>query len=117
MSTKSKRDIRHARIRETISGTAEKPRLCVFRSSKNIYAQIIDDVKAVTLVSVSTVAKELKGKDVAATVDGAAVLGELLAKKALEKGIKTVAFDRGGYRFHGKVKSLAEGARKGGLEF
>jgi len=115
--SKTKREIRHERIRATVSGTAERPRLCVFRSSKNIYAQIVDDVKGVTLVSVSTVSKELKGKDVNATVEGAGTLGELLAKKALEKGVKVVCFDRGGYRFHGKVKSLADGARKGGLEF
>ena len=106
---------RHYRVRNKISGTAERPRLSVFRSSKNIYAQIIDDVAGVTLVSASSLEKSFteKGSDMAA----AHAIGKLVAERAVEKGITTVVFDRSGYLYHGRVKELAEGAREGGLNF
>ena len=109
---------RHKRVRGKIKGTAETPRLSVYRSLTNIYAQLIDDVKGNTLVTASTLSKELKGpfegKDKKAQ---AFAVGELLAKKAKSKKIKAVVFDRGGYLYTGRVASLADGARKGGLEF
>ena len=109
---------RHKRARRKIKGTAETPRLSVYRSLNHIYAQIIDDVKGVTLVTASTLDKELKGnlgdKDKKAQ---ALAVGELIAKKAKEKGIETVVFDRGGYLYTGRVQNLADGARKGGLKF
>jgi large subunit ribosomal protein L18 len=105
---------RHGRIRNKISGTAQCPRLCVFRSLKNIYAQVIDDVAGVTLVSASS----LELKDIyGGNKNAAEEVGKLVAKKAIEKGIKEVVFDRGGYVYHGRVASLAAGAREGGLEF
>ena len=106
---------RHTRVRGKISGTAECPRLDVFRSNSNIYAQLIDDVKGVTLVSASSVEKdfgETKGNK-----EEARKVGQLIAKRALEKNIDAVVFDRGGYVYHGRVKELAEGAREGGLKF
>ena len=106
---------RHARVRNKISGTAERPRLCVFRSNTNIYAQIIDDVAGNTLVQASTLDKEIKIKH--ANKEAAKELGTLIAKRAADKKIKTVVFDRGGYIYHGVVKELAEAAREGGLEF
>ena len=106
---------RHRRVRNKISGTAECPRLNVFRSSKNIYAQIIDDVKGVTLVAASTLDKEFTGNG--GNKEAARKVGELIAKRAKEKGITDVVFDRGGYIFHGRVQELAEGAREGGLNF
>jgi len=107
---------RHARVRKKIFGTAERPRLNVFRSNKHIYAQIIDDMKAVTLVSASTLDKEF---DLESTgnIEAAKKVGELVAKRALAKGIKKVVFDRGGYLYHGRVKALADAAREAGLEF
>nr|WP_220186025.1 50S ribosomal protein L18 [Paenactinomyces guangxiensis] len=106
------------RVRKKLFGTAERPRLNVFRSSKNIYAQLIDDTTGTTLVAASTLDPEFKGKGVgAATVDGARNVGEMIAKRAIEKGYKAVVFDRGGYIYHGRVKALAEGAREGGLDF
>lgn len=109
---------RHRRIRNKLSGVAARPRLCVYRSSKNIYAQIIDDVNGTTLVSASTKDKELAGKVSEMTkVEAAKEIGATLAKRAIEKNIKTVVFDRGGYVYHGRVQSLAEGARENGLEF
>ena len=105
---------RHRRVRGKISGTAERPRLDVFRSSKHIYAQIIDDVAGVTLVSASTVEKGFEG--FGGNVEAANKVGKAIAEKALAKGIKTVVFDRGGFVYHGRVKALAEGAREGGLE-
>ncbi|GMB10017.1 LSU ribosomal protein L18P [Thermolongibacillus altinsuensis] len=107
---------RHARVRRKVFGTAERPRLNVFRSNKHIYAQVIDDVKAVTLVSASTLDKEF---DLESTgnIEAAKKVGELVAKRALEKGIKKVVFDRGGYLYHGRVKALADAAREVGLEF
>ncbi len=113
--TKSQRIKRHARVRGKISGTPERPRLCVFRSEKNIYAQIIDDVAGHTLVSASSVEKdfELSGGN----KEGARAIGKLVAERALKKGIEEVVFDRGGYIYHGRVMGLAEGAREGGLKF
>jgi large subunit ribosomal protein L18 len=105
---------RHARVRGKVSGTAERPRLDVFRSNKNIYAQIIDDVKGVTLVSASSVEKDFVG---GGNKEDAFKVGEMIAKRAADKGIIDVVFDRGGYIYHGRVKELAEGARKGGLKF
>ncbi len=109
---------RHRRIRKRLAGTAERPRLAVFRSHKHIYTQIIDDVRGVTLVGASTQSPELrdqlKGKS---KTDASREVGKLIAARASEKNIKLVAFDRGGYHFHGRIKALAEGARKAGLEF
>ena len=107
---------RHARVRKNISGTAERPRLDVFRSSKHIYAQIIDDVTGTTLVSASSLDKAFT-EGYGGNCDAAKAVGKLVAEKALEKGIKTVVFDRGGYIYHGRVAALAEGAREAGLEF
>lgn len=106
---------RHARVRGKISGTAERPRFNVFRSNANISAQIIDDTTGTTLVSASTVEKSFTGNG--SNKEAAAKIGELIAQRALEKGITEVVFDRGGYVYHGRVKELAEGARKGGLKF
>jgi large subunit ribosomal protein L18 len=106
---------RHTRVRGKISGTGECPRLNVFRSAKNIYAQVIDDVKGVTLASASTLDKEFTGNG--GNTEAAHKVGELIAKRAAEKGIEKVVFDRGGYLYHGRVKELAEGAREGGLKF
>lgn len=107
---------RHKRVRKLISGTPARPRLCVFRSLSNIYAQIIDDVNGVTLASASTLDSELKGS-YGGNKEAAHAVGKLVAQKAIEKGIKEVVFDRGGYIYHGRVAELAEGAREGGLEF
>ncbi len=106
---------RHYRIRNKISGTAERPRLNVFRSNTNIYAQIIDDISGKTLVSASSLNKEITGTGLNKKV--AKEVGKLVAQRAVEKGIKEVVFDRGGYNYHGRVKELAEGAREGGLKF
>ncbi|MDO4983593.1 MAG: 50S ribosomal protein L18 [Eubacteriales bacterium] len=113
--TRGQRVKRHKRVRGKISGTAEMPRLCVFRSEANIYAQIIDDVAGTTLVAASTVEKAFEGNG--GNAAAAKVIGEMIAKRALEKGIENVVFDRGGYIYHGRVKALAEGAREGGLKF
>jgi large subunit ribosomal protein L18 len=117
MANKSRsemRQYRHKRIRKRISGTAECPRLSVFKSLKQIYAQIIDDTAGHTICSASTVEPSIKSKG---NISGAETVGEALAKRALEKGIKKVVFDRGGYRYHGSVAALAEASRKAGLEF
>ena len=106
---------RHIRVRRKISGTAERPRLCVYRSNKNLFVQVIDDVNAVTLVSASTLDKEVKTKH--ANKEAAKEVGTLIAKRAQDKKIKTVVFDRGGYLYHGIIKELAEAAREAGLEF
>ncbi|MER3456439.1 MAG: 50S ribosomal protein L18 [candidate division GAL15 bacterium] len=117
-SRQERRKIRHRRIRRRIVGTAERPRLSVFRSLKHIYAQIIDDTRGHTLVAAST-----REPEIAARVQGlkrveqGRVVGQALAQRAREKGIVRVVFDRGGYAYHGRVKALAEGAREGGLEF
>ncbi|WP_027718580.1 50S ribosomal protein L18 [Desulfovirgula thermocuniculi] len=109
---------RHLRVRKKVFGTAERPRLNVFRSLKHIYAQIIDDERGVTLVSASTLSPELRGQlKTGGNVEAAAAVGRLVAQKALERGIKKVVFDRGGYLYHGRVKALAEAAREAGLEF
>ena len=105
---------RHARVRNKISGTAETPRLCVYRSNKNIEAQIIDDVKGVTLVSSSSMTLKLAN---GSNVEAAAAVGKDIAEKAVAKKIKKVVFDRSGYVYHGRVKALAEAAREAGLEF
>ncbi len=112
---KMERARRHARVRRKISGTAERPRLCVYRSNTNLYVQVIDDVAGVTLVSASTLDKEVKTKY--ANKEAAKEVGALIAKRALEKNIKDVVFDRGGYIYHGVVKELADAARNGGLNF
>ena len=112
---KMERTRRHIRVRRKISGTPERPRLCVYRSNTNLYVQIIDDVAGNTLVSASTLDKEVKTKY--ANKEAAKELGTLIAKKALDKKIETVVFDRGGYIYHGVVKELAEAAREGGLKF
>lgn len=108
----------HYRIRKVVNGTAERPRMVVFRSNKQIYVQVVDDLKGVTLVSAASNDKELavecKGKT---GIDAAAVVGKKVAERALAKGISTVSFDRGGYLYHGRVKSLADAAREGGLIF
>ena len=112
------RENKHRRMRNHLAGTAERPRLAVFRSNNHMYAQIIDDTVGNTLVSASTVQKEIKAElEKTNNVDAAAYLGTVIAKKALEKGIKTVVFDRSGYIYQGKVKALADAAREAGLEF
>ena len=102
-------------VRRKISGTDKCPRLCVFRSNSNIYVQVIDDVKGVTLTQASTLDKEVKTKH--SNIEAAKEVGALVAKRAIEKNIKNVVFDRGGYIYHGVVKALADAAREGGLEF
>ena len=106
---------RHRRVRAKISGTPERPRLNVFRSTKHIYAQIIDDVNGVTLAAASSMLKGFEGDG--GNIEGAKKVGEMIAKAALEKGISEVVFDRGGYLYHGRVKELADGARENGLKF
>lgn len=109
---------RQERIRKKISGTAERPRLSVYRSLNNIYAQIIDDAKGATLVAASTLEKDIKGTEGhKGNIDAAKKVGQLIAKKAMAAGVKKVVFDRSGYRYHGSIKALAEGSREGGLEF
>ena len=115
---KLERNRRHARVRTKVSGTAERPRLCVYRSNTNLYAQIIDDVAGNTLVSASTTQKDVKAElektnDVAA----ASYLGKVIAERALAKGITEVVFDRGGFIYHGKIEALADAAREAGLDF
>jgi large subunit ribosomal protein L18 len=110
---------RHVRLRKKVSGTAERPRLSVFRSLHHIYAQVIDDIQGVTLVSASTVEPEIRQKvgSKGGNIEAAKVIGTAIAQKALEKGIKQVVFDRGGQIYHGRVKALASAARESGLEF
>ncbi|MCC8046191.1 MAG: 50S ribosomal protein L18 [Clostridiales bacterium] len=121
INKKSRTEVRlnkHKRIRNRFSGTAERPRLAVFRSNKHMYVQIIDDTVGHTLVSASTLQKEISSQlEQTDTVDAAAYLGKVVAERALEKGIKEVVFDRGGFIYQGKVKALAEAAREAGLEF
>ncbi|MFA5419920.1 MAG: 50S ribosomal protein L18 [Bacteroidales bacterium] len=120
MATKNRKEYRRLRIkqriRKIISGTSERPRLTVFRSNKEIYAQIIDDLAGNTLVAASTKSKDFEKEKVNKT-DQAKKVGNLIAKKAKEAGILSVVFDRNGYLYHGRIKSLAEGAREGGLKF
>jgi large subunit ribosomal protein L18 len=109
---------KHTRVRRKISGTAERPRLCVFRSAKHIYAQVIDDVSGQTLVAASTLDEAIKGKvEYSGNRNAAREVGKLIGEKAIDKGIKNVVFDRGGYLYHGRVQELADGAREAGLEF
>ena len=121
VSKKSRAEVRtkkHSRMRNRFSGTAERPRLSVFRSNNHMYAQVIDDIAGNTLVSASTLEKDVKAElEKTNNVDAAAYLGTVIAKRALEKGIKTVVFDRGGFIYQGKVAALAEAAREAGLEF
>ena len=121
VSKKSRSEIRenkHRKLRNRFSGTAERPRLAVFRSNNHMYAQIIDDTVGNTLVSASTLQKEVKAElEKTNNVEAAAYLGTVIAKKALEKGITTVVFDRGGFIYHGKIKALADAAREAGLNF
>ena len=113
--TNAQRLKRHKRVRAKISGTPERPRLCVFRSLSNIYAQVIDDVNGVTLVSASSVEKGFEG--FGGNCEAAKKVGRTVAERAAAKGISEVVFDRGGYVYHGRVQNLAEGAREGGLKF
>lgn len=106
---------RHLRIRKKVSGTTEKPRLSIYRSEKNIYAQIIDDLTQTTLVAASSLDKEFEG--LGSNKEAAKKVGEMIAKRAIEKGIRAVVFDRGGYIYHGRIKELADAAREAGLEF
>ena len=121
VSKKSRSEVRvnkHRKLRNRFSGSAERPRLAVFRSNNHMYAQIIDDTVGKTLVSASTVQKEVKAElEKTNNVDAAAYLGTVIAKKAIEAGITTVVFDRGGFIFQGKIKALADAAREAGLEF
>ena len=121
VSKKSRQEVRmnkHRRLRNRFSGTPERPRLAVFRSNNHMYAQIIDDTVGNTLVAASTVEKAVKAElEKTNDVDAAAYLGTVIAKRALEKGINTVVFDRGGFIYHGKIAALAEAAREAGLEF
>lgn len=114
---KDGRTHRHKRIRKKIMGSTDRPRFSVYRSLTNMYAQIIDDENHCTLLSCSTLQKEIKEQCKNNNVKAASILGELIAKKAQEKGLTTVVFDRGGYPYHGKIKAVAEAARKGGLKF
>ena len=114
-NTNAQRVKRHKRVRSKIYGTPEMPRLNVFRSEANLYAQIIDDVAGVTLVAASSLDKAIEGYG--GNIAAAAAVGKLVAERAKAKGIETVVFDRGGYLYHGRVKALAEGAREGGLQF
>jgi large subunit ribosomal protein L18 len=112
------RERRKLRIRRKISGTAERPRLSVFRSLKHIYAQVVDDVAGTTIAHVSTLSKDVKGPaDEKNKSDAATLVGETIAAQLKAKGITKIVFDRNGYLYHGRIKALAEGARKGGLEF
>ena len=112
------REKKHLKIRNRFSGTPERPRLSVFRSNSHMYAQIIDDTVGNTLVAASTLDKDVKGQvEFTDNIEAATVLGKVIAQKALDKGIKTVVFDRGGFIYHGKVQALAEAAREAGLEF
>ena len=114
-SNNKQRLLRHKRVRAKIDGTGDIPRLCVFRSNKHIYAQIIDDTKGITLCSASTVEKSFSGKT--ADIEAADKIGRLVGERAVNLGIKQVVFDRGGYIYHGRVQAVADGAREVGLDF
>ena len=119
-SRKHRKNLRHKRVRKQVNGSSAKPRLSVFKSSKHIYAQIIDDINMNTLVSASSLTpkvKEMLNEDNSSKVDTANAVGKYLGELAVAKGIKKISFDRGGYPFHGRIKSLADGAREAGLEF
>lgn len=109
--------VRHRRLRKQVSGAADRPRLCVFRSNRQLYVQVVDDTKGRTLVSLSTLSPDMKEKLTGKPVEQAGQLGTELAKRVLNAGIKEVVFDRGGHKFHGRLKALADAAREGGLQF
>ena len=116
--TRLARERRHARVRKNVKGTSDRPRLCVFRSLKYIYAQAIDDTVGHTMASASSLDPDIRDKiDGKKKTEGAGLIGALMAQRLLNKGIKQVVFDRGGYKYHGRVKALAEAARKAGLDF
>lgn len=118
MSRNDKRKQRHQRVRKNLYGTPEKPRMCVFRSNSNIFVQVIDDVSGTTLATASSLDKDVKDKaSYGGNKAAAKLVGEAVAKKTMDKGIKEVAFDRGGFLYHGRVKELADGAREAGLKF
>jgi large subunit ribosomal protein L18 len=117
LTSKDARLIRKARVRRNVVGTSNRPRLSVYRGNRHIFTQIIDDTNGLTLVAASSMSAELKGKIRGFTVEAAKEVGTLLAQKAKDKGIARVVFDRGGYRYHGKIKALADAARANGLEF
>lgn len=110
------KDIRHRRIRKKIYGTENKPRLSIFRGSRTLFAQVIDDISSKTLIGIATHSKELKGKVKGPNIDGAKELGKIIAEKCKEKGIKEAVFDRGGYKYHGVIKSFAESVRQNGIK-
>lgn len=117
-SRNDRRVVRHERVRKHLQGTPERPRLCVYRSNKNIFVQLIDDVNGVTLAAASSLDKELKGEvGYGGNKEAAKKVGEAIAKRALDKGFETVVFDRGGFIYHGRIKELADGAREAGLKF
>lgn len=117
-SSNSRRKIRHGRVRKKVFGTPDCPRLNVYRSANNIYAQIIDDTKGITLAAASSLDKEIKEKvSYTGNKEAAKIVGSLIGQKAKEKGIQQIVFDRGGYLYHGRIKELAEGAREAGLQF
>lgn len=117
-TSSARRVMRHRRVRKKVRGTGERPRLAVFRSLNHIYAQLIDDDRGITLAAVSSLEKHVREqRDGKSKTDVATVVGSLIARRGSESGVKAVVFDRGGYRYHGRVKSLAEAARKGGLAF
>lgn len=118
LSRNDRRQARHLRVRKDVFGTPERPRLCVYRSLKNISVQVIDDVNGRTLAAASTLDKELKAEAAyGGNKDAAKLVGTAIAKKAIAAGVETVCFDRGGYLYHGRVKELADGAREAGLKF
>jgi len=117
VSRTERRHRKHKRVRKVVSGNSERPRLNVYRSSKHIYAQVVDDVKGHTLVAASSLSKELESLKHGANKTAARAVGKLIAQKAKEKSVTKVVFDRGGYLYHGRIKELAEGAREGGLKF
>ncbi|MBC8412478.1 MAG: 50S ribosomal protein L18 [Nitrospira sp.] len=118
LNREESRKSRHSRVRKKVSGTADKPRMNVYRSIKHIYVQVVDDTAGVTLASASTADKELKGKvSTGGNIESAKTVGTLIAQRLVGKGLKKVVFDRGGYLYHGRIKALADAAREGGLEF
>lgn len=117
MSKEEKRKIRQVRVRRKVRGTQERPRLCVYRSLRHIYAQLIDDVEGKTVTSASTMSPELKGKYATPNKEAARAVGKLIAEKSKSSGISRVVFDRNGFLYHGRVKELADAAREAGLEF
>jgi len=115
---RKKRIIKHKKIRKKIFGTKERPRLCIFKSNKNLFVQIIDDVAGHTIVSASTLEKEIKSEiKNGGNVEAAKKIGEIIAKRAIEKGIKNICFDRAGYKYHGRIKAVADAAKENGLVF